>query len=122
MGRVIVWAAVGGLGGVGACARVWLDVAVNRRLRHPFPFGTMAVNISGALALGVLSGARVAGDAELLAATATIGSYTTFSTWMLESERLGQLRKTPAAWCNVVASLLAGLGALALGRLLGGLL
>ena len=122
MGTVILWAAVGGLGGAGACARVWLDVEVNRRLRRPFPFGTMAVNLSGAFALGLLAGAHLAGDAELLAATATLGSYTTFSTWMLESERLGQLHKTPSVWLNIAASLLAGLGAVALGHLLGGAL
>lgn len=122
MTRVLVWTAVGALGGAGACARVWLDVAVNRRLRWAFPFGTMAVNLSGAVALGVLAGAGVAGDAHLLLATAVLGSYTTFSTWMLESERLGQLHQTPAVWCNIGLSLAAGLGAVALGRVVGGLL
>jgi CrcB protein len=119
MTRVLVWTAVGGLGGVGACARVLLDLAVNRRLRWAFPFGTMAVNVSGAFALGALTVAGVGGDAWLLAGTATLGSFTTFSTWMLETERLGQLRRTPAAWCNLGVSLAAGLGAAELGRLLG---
>jgi CrcB protein len=121
MGRVIVWAAVGGLGGLAACARVLLDVETNRWLGRPFPFGTMAVNLSGAFALGVLVGADVAGDALLLAGTATLGSYTTFSTWMLESDRLLRLHRTPAAWCNLALSLLAGVGAVALGRVLGGI-
>ena len=122
MTRALVWAAVGGLGGVGACARVWLDVEVSRRLRWAFPLGTMAVNVSGAFVLGVLAGAGVAGDAELIAGTAVLGSFTTFSTWMLESERLGQLERARLAWCNVGVSLAAGLAAVALGRALGGLL
>lgn len=118
--KLIAWVAVGGLGGVGACVRVLLDVEVNRRLRRPFPFGTMAVNLSGAFALGLLAGAGVTGDAHLLAATATLGSFTTFSTWMLESDRLGRLDRMPAAWANLAMSLLGGLGAVALGRVIGG--
>jgi len=118
--RVLVWVAVGGLGGVGACARVLLDVEVNRRLARPFPFGTMAVNVAGSFALGVLAGADVTGDARLLAATATLGSFTTFSTWMLESVQLGRLHRTPAVWANLGISLLGGFAALLLGHLLGG--
>ena len=120
MSTAVVWVAVGGLGGVGACARVALDREVNGRLRRPFPFGTMAVNVSGSFALGLLAGAHVTGDAYLLAATATLGSFTTFSTWMLETARLGALHRSRAAWVNVAVSLLAGLAAVALGRLVGG--
>jgi CrcB protein len=83
-----------------------------------FPLGTLAVNVSGAFALGVLHGAGVGGDALTLTGTALLGSYTTFSTWMLESERLGEDGEPLLLWANVVVSLFAGLAAFALGAAL----
>ena len=58
--------------------------------RLEFPWGTLAVNISGAFALGLVAGLALHGDALLLAGTSLLGSYTTFSTWMLETYRLGE--------------------------------
>jgi fluoride exporter len=113
---------IGLVGGCGAIARFLIDAAVAARLGRSFPFGTLAVNASGALILGVLVGASVAGDAYALAATGALGAFTTFSTWMLETHRLaedGQLRL--AGW-NAAVSLALGLAAAELGRLLGGAL
>jgi CrcB protein len=119
MERVLLWAAVGALGGLGALARVGVGAAVARRRRDAVVAGTFVVNVSGAFALGVLSGASVHGDALLLAGTATLGSYTTFSTWMLESRRLADAGARRTAALNLVVSLAAGLAALVLGRALG---
>src|SRR2546423_469517 len=83
--------------------------AVAQRAGRALPFGTFAVNLSGALVLGVLAGAAVRGHALLLAGTATIGSYTTFSTWMLESQRLGEDGERGALALNLAASLACGL-------------
>jgi CrcB protein len=58
----------------------------------------------------------------LVLGTATIGSYTTFSTWMLEVHRPAEDGERGLAMWNLVLSLAAGLGAVALGRALGGLL
>jgi len=58
----------------------------------------------------------------LLAGTATVGSYTTFSTWMLETQRLTEERQHSKAAVNVAASLAAGMAAAALGRLIGQLM
>jgi CrcB protein len=108
------------LGGLGALARFALDGAVSRRAAlQGFPLGTLAVNLSGAFVLGVLSGAGVGGDVLTLAGTALIGSYTTFSTWMLESQRLGEDGQPALLWANIAVSLLLGLGAFALGHALG---
>ena len=115
-----VWAAVAGVGGLGACARFLLDAAVSRRAGRDFPLGTLVVNLSGAFALGLLTGLALTGNALLIAGTATIGSFTTFSTWMLESQRLAEDGELPAAAVNMAFSLVAGVGAAALGRLLGG--
>ncbi len=114
-----VWIGVGLLGGVGALARFLVDRAVAPRVRRDFPLGTYVVNLSGAVLLGLLVGLGLAGDRLLLAGTATIGSYTTFSTWMLESQRLVEDGEFAAAMGNLLLSLVLGLGALALGRVIG---
>jgi CrcB protein len=116
---MLVWLAVALLGGVGAAARFALDDAVSQAAGSSFPLGTLAVNVSGALALGLLDGAGVAGDALLLGGTAALGSYTTFSTWMLESHRMGEDGELRLMWLNLVGSLLAGLVAVAVGHALG---
>ena len=119
MSGVLVWIGVGALGGVSAILRFVLDAVVESRAGRSLPFGTFAVNISGAVALGAVVGAGLHGRALLLVGTATIGSYTTFSTWMLETQRLGEDGERAALALNVVVSLACGLGAVALGRLLG---
>jgi len=111
--------AIGVAGGLGSIARVLLDIAVTRRLGDGFPFGILAVNLSGALALGVLVGAALSGDGYRLAATGLIGAYTTFSTWMLQTQRLGEDGRAGRAALNVVASLVLGVGAVWLGRRIG---
>jgi CrcB protein len=117
---VWVWIAIAVLGGFGAIGRFLLDVAVASRAGRDFPFGTLAVNASGAFALGLLVGISLEGDAYLLAGTATLGSYTTFSTWMLETNRLGEDSEWGLAIANIVISGAVGLGAAALGRAIGG--
>ena len=116
---VPVWIAVGLLGGVGALLRYFVDGLIADRFGGDFPLGTFVVNMSGAVVLGLLVGLGLGGDRLLLAGTATIGSYTTFSTWMLESQRLVEDGELAMAGANVLLSLAAGLGAVALGRLIG---
>lgn len=117
--------AVGLLGGAGSVARFMLDRALSegavRRGRHgtPFPVGTMAVNLSGALLLGVLVGLAPGGDTLRLLGTGLLGAYTTFSTWVLESERLAAGGRRRAAAANITVSLVLGLLAIWLGRELG---
>ncbi len=106
------------MGGVGALARFALDALVSERLGSGFPWGTLAVNVSGAFMLGVLAGTALRGDALVLAGTGALGSYTTFSTWMLESQRLGEDGQSRLLLLNMALSLGAGLGAVALGRAL----
>ena len=112
-----MWAGVALLGGVGALLRFGLDGFVAERASgSEFPWGTFAVNISGSFALGVVAGASLHGDALRLAGTATLGSYTTFSTWMLEAHRLGEDGSLALAVLNIVLSLMVGVGAVVLGR------
>jgi CrcB protein len=116
---VTVWIAVGLLGGLGALLRFYVDGLIAARIGRDFPLGTFLVNMSGAAILGLLVGLGLGGDRLVLAGTATIGSYTTFSTWMLESQRLTEEGELVLAGANVLLSLGAGLGAAALGRFIG---
>jgi fluoride exporter len=107
------------LGGLGAIARFLLDGAVASRLGRAFPFGTLAVNLTGAFALGVLDGAAVGGDALRLAGVGFLGAYTTFSTWAFEAHRLGEDGRVRLGVANLLVSLALGLGCAWLGHELG---
>jgi CrcB protein len=113
------WIGVAILGSLGSLARFLLDGAVSSRSSSSFPLGTLAVNASGTLVLGLLTGLALSGEALLLAGSAAIGSYTTFSTWMLETHRLGEDGQLLAGALNVLVSAAVGLGAVLLGRSIG---
>jgi CrcB protein len=113
-----VWIGIGLLGGLGACARVLLGAAVDRRADSPFPWGTLAVNLSGAFALGLIAGAGLGGDAYILAATGFLGAFTTFSTWVVDARLLG----ARLGGLDLAVALVLGLLALWVGRELGSLL
>jgi CrcB protein len=115
----LLWICVGLVSGAGAVLRFTLHRAVQERRADVFPLGTLAVNVLGSLILGLLHGAGVGGDAALLLGTALLGSFTTFSTWMVESERLAGEGETGFAAANVVLGLALGLAAVALGWAVG---
>ena len=114
-----LWCAVAAVGGCGAIARFLVDGMIGGRFRRDFPLGTLLINLSGAFVLGLLSGAGLAPNALLVAGTATIGSYTTFSTWMLESQRLTEEGNTRGAAANLLVSIVVGVAVAALGRTIG---
>ena len=117
--NVLLWAGVMLIGGAGSVLRFLVDGLLASAAGRGFPVGTLAVNVSGALILGVITGLTLGHDQALLAGTAAVGSYTTFSTWMLETERLTEERQHRMAAVNVIASLVLGVTAAALGHLLG---
>ncbi|MGB6162688.1 MAG: fluoride efflux transporter CrcB [Pseudonocardiaceae bacterium] len=117
---VVLWIGVVLIGGAGSVLRLVVDGAIASRTGRAFPYGTLVVNLSGSVLLGLITGLALSHDGTLLAGTAAVGSYTTFSTWMFETQRLGEDRQMLSLTANVVVSLFAGVGAAALGQLLGG--
>ena len=120
--NVAVWAGVFLIGGLGSVARFMVDRAVARRAARSFPFGTLTVNISGAVLLGFITGLTLSHQVALLVGTAFVGAYTTFSTWMLETQRLTEERQIVPALANLVVSVVLGVAAAVAGQSIAGLL
>jgi CrcB protein len=116
---VLTWVGVAFFGALGAVARFRLDSSVSARLPSDFPFGTLVVNLTGSFALGVLVGASVSHRVAFLLGTGFTGGYTTFSTWMVESERLGEVGDVVSLLRNLWLSVLAGFGIAAAGFYVG---
>lgn len=105
--------------GVGAVARYVLDQVVQHRTGGTFPAGTMVVNLTGSLLLGLTVGLSLHHG---LPRTPTVvigvgfaGGYTTFSTWVWESLALTEAGESAQAATNVAGSVAAGLLAAAAG-------
>jgi fluoride exporter len=115
----LTWVGVAVVGGLGAVARFVVEGWVGSRVSSKLPVGIFVVNVSGAFVLGLLDGLALNGNAMIIAGTAAIGAYTTFSTWMLNTHRLAEEGQYLAAALNIVLSASIGFVAVALGYLIG---
>ncbi|HEX3824780.1 MAG TPA: fluoride efflux transporter CrcB [Mycobacteriales bacterium] len=106
-------------GGAGAITRYVLDTVIRARWPLEFPVGTLLINVSGSLILGVLTGLVIAhgasSDLKAIAGTGFCGGYTTFSAASVETVRLAEQRRwlaclSYAAGSLVLALLAAGAG------------
>lgn len=111
----LAWVAVGLLGGIAAAARYLLDAEVVRLARGPFPLGILAVNLLGTFVLGLVAGSTLDGEALTIVGGGVLGSFTTFSTWMLDTRLLNESGRAGLAWLNIGLPLATGLLAIALG-------
>jgi CrcB protein len=118
----LVLIAIGGA--AGATARYLVDSWVAQRAGGAFPWGTLIVNLSGSLVLGLLFAVGV--EHGVLPAPSRapvlvgfIGAYTTFSTLMLESWRLIEDGAVVLALANVVGSAALGIVAVVAGLMIG---
>jgi fluoride exporter len=115
--------AVGAAGFVGALARWGVASLFGRLLPMRFPLGTFVINISGSFFLGwfltfVSVRYPISDTMRLAIATGFVGAYTTFSTFMYESTRLGDEGAWFEAILNLLGSLIVGLIAVKLGMIL----
>jgi CrcB protein len=111
-------------GGIGAMLRVAAALWVDQRLGPPFPWGTLAVNVTGCFAVGLVATladerALLSPPARLFLLAGVLGGYTTFSTFGLETWRLLAEGEALAAVGNAAASLAGGLVAVVAGVLAG---
>jgi fluoride exporter len=115
----IAWLLIGIAGAIGAICRFTLDGAVERRSASRFPLGTLAVNLSGATVLGFLNGLGTSSTVALVVGTAGLGTYTTFSTLIFETERLLEDNDRLLAATNILGSMILGLNAVVIGWWIG---
>ncbi len=108
-------------GGLGAAARHGVNRAALAWFGPGFPWGTMAVNVVGSLAMGLLIGALAAAPGgtsqglRLFLATGLLGGFTTFSAFSLDALTLWQRGQFALAAIYVAASVLVSLAAIATG-------
>ena len=109
--------------GLGGALRHGVNVAALRLLGPGFPHGTLAVNVAGSLAMGLLAGwfALKADPGQawrLFLTTGVLGGFTTFSTFSLDTFVLFERGDQGLTGLYVVASVAASVAALAAGMLL----
>ena len=86
---MVVWVALAGA--AGALVRFGVHAAVQSRTTSRFPYGTVVVNITGSLVLGLIVGfvtyQGMDADVRTIAGTGFLGAYTTFSSYAYEYSR-----------------------------------
>lgn len=113
-------------GSLGAVCRFMLDGHIKARFSQDFPWATFIINVTGSLALGVVTGVLLSHKG--FSSTATIigagfcGGYTTFSTASFETVRLLEKRRYAATLSNVGAGLGAAIIAAVIGLAIGQLI
>jgi fluoride exporter len=105
--------------GVGAVARYVVDRGLTRRTGGSFPTGTLVVNVTGSLLLGLVTGLGLhhglGANAVAVVGAGVAGGYTTFSTWAWETLALVQTGERPMAAAYGLGSYVACLAAAAAG-------
>lgn len=109
---------------VGANLRYWVGDWVAQQLGATFPFGTLVINLTGTLLLGVfltLATERFLWDPRwrVLIAIGFCGSYTTFSSYMYESVNLILTGQYISGLLNLVGSVTLGVAVMVAGILIG---
>jgi CrcB protein len=118
--RALVLVFVGA--GMGGVARYLVGVACQRAFGPSLPWGTLAVNVAGSLAMGLLAGWLLtragepgAADLRLFLATGVLGGFTTFSAFSLDAVALWERGAAGLALGYVAGSVLVSIAALVLG-------
>jgi fluoride exporter len=105
-------------GAVGAGGRYAVGTMLSARLGPAFPWGTLAVNLIGGLAIGLLAGwlSRSGNDQlRLLLIVGVLGGFTTFSAFGLDAVELIGRGQLPRAMAYIAASVAGSIMLTALG-------
>ncbi|PSJ63029.1 fluoride efflux transporter CrcB [Pseudaminobacter soli (ex Li et al. 2025)] len=115
----LLWVVLGSA--LGGPARFFVSGFVGRRVGETFPWGTMAVNVSGATTIGLVAAASAAGgtfappEAWQFAVTGFLGAYTTVSSFSLNTLTLARDGQMLRAGGNVLLSVTLCLSGAAIG-------
>ncbi|KJE77754.1 fluoride efflux transporter CrcB [Ferrimicrobium acidiphilum] len=105
------WFLVAVFGALGAITRYVVDRAIMTRLATDFPVGTLMINLSGALVLGMVTGLAtrnlLSTDAVVAIGDGFIGAYTTFSTLTFETLSLVGAESLALGSLNMVGTVVA---------------
>ena len=109
--------------GVGGAGRHGVNVLAARLFGNGFPLGTLAVNILGCMAMGLLAGTfafrgHLPQEARLFLTTGILGGFTTFSAFALDTALLWERGNLAAAFVYVLSSVVLSLAAVAAGLFL----
>ncbi|APF38376.1 fluoride efflux transporter CrcB [Chelatococcus daeguensis] len=119
----MIWVALGSA--LGGTARYFVSGVVGRHIGETFPWGTLTVNVTGAFTIGLFAGLASAhslfssGAPLQFMVVGFLGSYTTVSSFSLQTLALARDGEFPRAIGNVAASLALCLTAVALGYAIG---
>ncbi len=115
---VVLMAGAGGL--LGAVLRYLVATWVQGGVSGGFPYGTLAVNAAGCLAIGLIAGyaeARqpLSAEAQAFVVVGVLGGFTTFSAFGIDTIRLVRDGAYLAGAANVFLQVAVGLAAVAVG-------
>jgi CrcB protein len=104
-------------GGLGAALRHGINILFARMLGTAFPYGTLTVNVTGSLIMGLIAGYfAFKGDASqnwrLFLTTGILGGYTTFSAFSLDVALLYERGEIGLAALYVGASVVISIAGL----------
>jgi CrcB protein len=121
----LVWVILGSA--IGGPARYFVSGLVGRHIGETFPWGTMVINVSGAFVIGLFAAAAIGGTlptpaAWQFAVTGFLGSYTTVSSFSLQTLALVRDGQFLRAGGNVILSLILCLSAVTLGYAAGSIM
>jgi fluoride exporter len=116
-----VWVCLGGA--IGSGARFWVSGLIAEKIGQTFPYGTLVVNVTGSLIIGVFAAMTVPEGRWILSPSAreflmigVCGGYTTFSSFSVQTLALAQEGEWFRAAANSIASFALCLIAVWLGQ------
>lgn len=114
----MIWLGVAATSALGAVGRYGLMAGFERRFDRGVPWGTAVVNLLGSFALGLLIGADPSNTTLRLVGGGFLGSFTTFSSWMVEGVFIlgtGSRRRAVQTTWWVAGMLVLGVAAFGVG-------